>query len=180
MATGLIYPNAPRAIAFTPSGLLVYVLTDTKLLTMSVGGGATSVLAGSVYGFLNEQGTAAMFHVPSGLAVHAVTGVVFITDAVNNRVRTCTELGLVGTLTGTGTSGNLDGEASTATFAYPFGIVIDSNSVYLYVTSGDKLRQVAVSTGFTTTLRLINGQGLATSYSGSMYDEKILTIFKYS
>ena len=60
-----------------------------------------TVLAGSgSTGFADGQGTAAMFNYASGLAIHPVTGVIYIADSVNNRIRTCTPSGDVTTFTG--------------------------------------------------------------------------------
>ena len=81
---------------------------------MSINGGSTTVLAGqSISGFADGQGTAAMFNVALGLVIHPVTGMIYITDMCNNRIRTCTPSGYVTTLTGTGAPnmnvGNVDG-----------------------------------------------------------------------
>ena len=168
-----------EAIAFSLSGSQVYIATNTELLTMSVWGGTTSLLAGGTPGFADGQGTAAMVSGPKSLAVHPVTGMIYFTDSENSRIRTCTPLGLVGTLTGTGTRGNVDGDASTATFNRPWGIVMDQKLVYLYVTCtrSNTLRQVAVLTGFTTTLAgrgdqsSLDGQGTGASFYSPAYVE---------
>lgn len=163
LTSGLFNPNA---IAFTPSGSLTYVLTDYQLLTMAMGGGSTMVLAGSgVFGFADGQGIAAMFSMATGLAVHPVTGVIYITDYNNNRIRACTPSGLVSTLVGSGVDGNVDGTSSTATFSSPVGILMDPTSSYLYVTCyfGHTIRQVNVLSGYTIT---VAGSGIALSNDG--------------
>lgn len=176
MATGLFYP---AAIAFTPPGSLTYVLSLTQILTIPIGGGAPSVLAGQTStGFANGFGTTAMFSWPSGLVVHPVSGVIYITDYKNHRIRACTALGLVSTLAGTGTAGNTDGASSTATFNSPFGIVMDPANQYLYVTCYDsnRLRRVEVTIGITTTLAgsgastSVDGTGILASFNSPMYD----------
>ena len=149
-----IYSNA---VAFSPLGSVSYILTTTQLLMKPVGGGpsSVSVLAGqSVSGFADGQGAAAKFNNPRGLVVHPLTGVAYITDHDNNRIRTCTAQGLVSTLAGSATSSNVDGVASIATFNGPVGIVMDPSSVFLYVTCDGSmtLRRVNVTSGFTTTL----------------------------
>ena len=109
----------------------------------------------------------------AALAVHSVTGWIYI--ASGNLIRTCTPLGVSGTLAGNGTSGNADGASTTATFASPCGIVMDPDNQYLYVISGNTLRQVVVSTGFTTTLAgngtnaHIDGTGTGASFSLLLY-----------
>ena len=162
MATGI---SGPNAIAFTPSVSLTYVLTDSKLYTVTAGGAKTWVAGSGLWGFANGQGKSATFAFPSGMSVHPVTGVIYIADTQNNRIRTCTSLFLVGTLAGTGISGNVDGGSASTTFNRPFGIVMDQTYTYLYVTckNGNTLRQVAVSTGYTTT---IAGSGASTSIDG--------------
>ena len=126
---------------------------------MPMNGGSTTVLAGSgSYGFADGQGTAAVFYSANGFVIHPVTGVMYITDADNNRIRTCTLSGNVGTLTGTGTPatyvGNIDGSSSVATFWYPYGIIMDSTSSYLYVSCyfSKNLRKVEIHTVTTTTI----------------------------
>ena len=174
MATGFLNPSG---LAFSPSGSLVYVATDKELWQMSVFGGNITTLAGSgVGGFADGQDIAAMFVYAKSLAVHSVTGVLYIPD--NNRIRTCSPHGLVSTLAGTGAGGNVDGPALIATFNLLYGIVMNPASEYLYVTCnhGNTVRQVAVSNGFTTTLAgsgastSIDGQGRGASLYGPSYE----------
>ena len=175
LATG---QDFPRAIGFTPSGSLVYFLTTKQLWSMPTGGGAVSILAGHSWsGFKDANGTVALFRDPSGLVVHPVTGVAYITDSGNHRIRTCTPDGQVSTLAGNGTIGNIDGAAFLATFNYPWGIVMDPTNQYLYVVcyNANTLRQVSVNTGRTTTIAgsgaplSIDGTGLVASFIKPMY-----------
>ena len=142
MASGISYPNS---IVFPPSGSLGYVATYYQLLTISKDGGTTTILAGQTgSGFADGQGTDAMFYGANSLTIHPISGVIYITDTWNNRIRACTSSGLVSTLAGNGKADNIDGDANEATFTYPFGIVMDSQSVNLYVTckGANTLRQV--------------------------------------
>lgn len=77
IGTGL---SNPTTIAYTQSGSPVYVLTIYQFLSMTVGGQMTvsAGLAGSL-GFADGLGTAAMFHWPSGLVIHPITKVIYIT-----------------------------------------------------------------------------------------------------
>ena len=185
MASGL---NNPVALAFTPSGTLTYVLTNSQLLTIPVGGGATAVLAGqATVGFGNGLGIVAMFSGPSGLVVHPNTGVAYISDTYNYRIRTCTPLGLVSTLAGSGYSGSTstNGAALTATFNRPFGIVMDSTYTYLYVvcSMGNTLRRVDVISGYTTTVAgsgsasSNDGTGLSATFKGPTYEYRQIRFF---
>ena len=156
----------PIAIAAVPSGSLAYVLTSTQLWQMPAGGGTPSLVG------LGCMGGAA-------LAVHSVTGWIYI--ASGNYISTCTPLGVAGSLAGNGTSGNMDGASPTATFSSPRGIVMDPDNQYLYVISGNTIRQVVVSTGFTTTLAgsgtaaHIDGTGLGASFSYPSYVEMVFS-----
>ena len=175
VATFAINIAFPAAIALTPWG--GYVLNNFQLMK-SLGGAPLTVVAGSgVPGFADGQGTAAMFDWSSGLVVHPVTGVIYITDWHNNRVRVCTPLGLISTLAGSAASGNTDGSSSIATFNSPCGIVMDTIQQYIYVTcfSANTLRQIVVNTGFTTTLAgsgaytSLDGTGLLASFNNPAY-----------
>jgi len=110
---------------------------------------------------------------------------VYIVDYGNNRIRKVTVLtGIITTIAGTGTesySGD-GGQATSATFDYPVGVVLDSagsyflnqfviklslsnllGNVYISDTSNQRVRKVTVSTGIITT---IAGNGGTGSYSG--------------
>ena len=120
---------------------------------MPLHGGVTLVLA--------EQGG-------SSMVVHPETGIIYITDSQHHCIVTCTPLGQIAILAGlVDIPGNIDGAASVATFNSPFGIVMDSASVYLYVTciNGFTVRRVVVSTGATTTFA---GSGISGKSDGQV------------
>ena len=129
---------------------------------MPLSGGTPSILAGQagVYGFADGQGIAAKFNGQQGLVVHPFTGVVYIADTSNGRIRTCTPSGLVSTL------------ASGVTGA-AVGIVMDRAAVYIYVAcfNSNQLLQFAVSTGSRVNFAgsgaysSIDGQLLGASFS---------------
>ena len=145
--------SSPTAIGFTPSGSLTYVLTSYQILTMPIIGSSTTILAGSASGFADGPGNVATFNGATDLVVHPGTGVMYITDQYNNRIRTCTPSGRVNTLTGSAIVGNVDGPSNVASFNQPFGIVMDPSNTNLYVTcyGANTLRQVVISTAVTTT-----------------------------
>jgi len=110
---------------------------------------------------------------------------VYIVDYGNHRIRKVTvSIGIITTIAGTGTesySGD-GGQATSATFDYPVGVVLDSagsyflnqfviklslsnllGNVYISDTSNQRVRKVTVSTGIITT---IAGNGGTGSYSG--------------
>ena len=67
-------------------------------------------------GDADGTGSAATFNGPFGLAIDT-NGDIFVTDTDNGTIRKITPAGVVTTIAGTpGTSGNLDGTGSDATF----------------------------------------------------------------
>jgi hypothetical protein len=50
-------------------------------------GGSVTTLAGSVGGYLDGVGTLARFNSPYGVSVHQSTGVVYVGDNSNHKVR---------------------------------------------------------------------------------------------
>lgn len=102
-------------------------------------------LAGAGYaGFADGQGTAAQFNFVRAptLAVDG-SGNVYVADAGNNRIRKITPGGLVTTLAGDGTPGNVDGPGAQARFDTPFGVAVDKDqNVYVADTWNAKLRKI--------------------------------------
>src|SRR5207249_1474293 len=91
-------------------------------------GGVVTTIAGSagLSGSADGTGSAARFSLPSGLAVDS-TGNVYVTDTVNQTIRTITPVGVVTTLAGlAGSTGSTDGSGSAARFNSPFGAAVDS------------------------------------------------------
>ncbi len=109
----------------------------------------------------------------------------YIVDYGNHRIRKVTvSIGIITTIAGTGTesySGD-NGPATSATFDYPEGVVLDSagscflnqfvinlslsnllGNVYISDTRNQRVRKVTISTGIITTLA---GNGGTGSYSG--------------
>lgn len=96
--------------------------------------GTVSTIAGSDPGFADGPGlTTARFRGPNGIAVDA-NGVLYVSDAGNERIRKITPDGMVSTIAGNpplGTDGTafgdfLDGPALQAEFSVPAGLAVDS------------------------------------------------------
>ncbi len=114
--------------------------------------GTVTTLAGSgVAGFAEGAGAVAQFSEPNHLAVDR-DGTVYVTDGKNRRVRKIAPTGVVSTLAGTGSEGNDDGPARTASFSYPSGIAIDDNGALYVLDYGNDAVRIITPEGVVRTL----------------------------
>lgn len=102
-----------------------------------------STLAGNgTAGFADGSGASAMFNNPQGVAVDA-SGVVYVADTANNRIRRISSTGTVSTLAGDGTAALQDGFSAQARFNAPQGVAVDSQgNVYVADTGNSAVRKI--------------------------------------
>ncbi len=183
--------SLPFGLAINGSGELI--MTDygnNRIRKINTSGVIYTIAGIGYYGFAGDGGpaTAAQFRAPTGIAIDP-GGNIYISDAINQRVRKISTSGIISTKFGTGVIGyNGDGiPASSATLAGPAGIMIDaSGNVYVSDYQNDRLRKVnpsgVISTvcgtghlGFSgdgsaaTSAQLFYPRGQAFDGSGNMY-----------
>ena len=110
--------------------------------------GVVSTFAGSgSAAFADGTGLAASFSGPTDVDTD-VNNNLYIADTGNNRIRLVTPAGVVTTFAGTGTSGSVDGFATSATFTSPHGLAVDklNSIVYIADTSSHKIRKIQSGT----------------------------------
>jgi len=178
--------SAPSGVAVDAQGY-VYVAdyNNNKIRKIAPNGMVTTLAGSGTAGATDATGTAASFDNPYRLALDAA-GNVYVVDQGNYKIRKITPAGVVTTLAGTGSRGNLDGTGTAASFYLPGGIAVDaSNNVY--VSDGGtntKIRKItpagvvttlagnstaSYADGTGTTARFNNPQGMAIDAAGNLY-----------
>lgn len=126
----------PKSVAVSASGV-VYVADQGNNCIRKIETGQVSSIGTGVWGYADGAATTAQFASPGGIAVSGSTGVVYVADSSNNRIRTIDASGNVATLAGNGNAGHLDGPAASAKFKAPHGVDIDDATGTVYVADRD-------------------------------------------
>jgi DNA-binding beta-propeller fold protein YncE len=144
--------GAPQSSSST-STLTAATLAVTSADRVKYNIGIVSTLAGGTsQGFADGRGSEAQFNYPYGLAVNG-SGVVFVADSNNNRIRMILPDGTVSSLAGQAAAGTTDGIGADSRFNKPFGIVIDSmGSLFVSDSENNRVRKVIIDTGNVTTI----------------------------
>jgi sugar lactone lactonase YvrE len=147
--------NYPYALAIDSAGNLyvgdthnntIRKITPNGNVTTLAGGGAD----GQTAGYLDDNGTAALFNSPFGIAVDSA-GNVYASDTYNHRIRKITPNGDVSTLAGGSINGYAEGSGTFAKFYYPEGLAADSaGNVYVADTGNHRIRKVTPDGDVTT------------------------------
>lgn len=123
----------PAGVAFGPDDTLYVVDMYNYRIRAIAPGGGVSLLAGSGSAtFANGTGASASFNAPSGIAVDS-SGIIYVTDRGNNRIRAITPAGVASTYAGTGTAGSANGARLSAQFNSPSDIAIGPDGTF-YIT----------------------------------------------
>ena len=145
--------NRPRGLAVTPGGVVYVADALNHRIRKILPDGQVSTLAGSVAGHKNGVGAQARFNRPMDVAVD-VWGAVFVADRDNHRVRRITPDGAVLDLAGS-LLGFADGPGATARFHLPRALAVDGRG------------WVAVADAFNNRIRMIDAQGVVSSFAGA-------------
>ncbi len=131
---------------------------DTSGIIMTVAGNGTGGYTGD-----NVSAISSGLFYPSSVAIDS-TGIIYIADTYNHRIRKVDSSGIITTIAGTGTAGySVDnGYASAAMLNYPYGIAVDTaDNLYIADTWNQRIRVITSSVIITT----IGGNGMI-GYSG--------------
>ena len=140
----------PAAVAVDSVGTVYVADTYNHTIRKITAGGVVTTMAGLAgsFGSVDGTGSAARFSQPSGLAVD-VSGNVYVADTGNMTVRKITPTGVVSTIAGSaGVTGSIDGPGTSARFASPTSIAIDTTGVLYVIDNG--IRKIDMSRNVST------------------------------
>jgi sugar lactone lactonase YvrE len=161
----------PEEVAVGPDGsIYVADVLNHSIRRIQPDGTTTTVAGTGLPGYKDGPAKQAQFNSPYGIAVDK-SGVIYVADSLNRRIRKITPDGMVSTLAGAPEQrdGNflpdvLDGPPTKARFAFPAGIDVDADgNVYVADFDANRIRKVAPD-GTVTTLA---GSGIAGFADGS-------------
>lgn len=135
----------PYGIAIDASGnLYVADARNNKIRKITPAGVVNTLCGSGSVGAADGTGTAATFSYPAGIAVDN-SGNLYVADVGNNEIRKVTPAGVVTTVAGSTTAGDIDGTGSAAAFSDPYGVAIDkSGNIYVTEQGNDKVRKITI------------------------------------
>jgi sugar lactone lactonase YvrE len=172
--------NTPSGLAIGVDGNIYVADTGNNRVRMITPEGVVSTVAGNgKAGYVDGPASSSQFDGPLGVAVD-VKNNIYVADTYNDRIRKISVDGQVTTLAGSGRPGDADGDAASARFDTPSGIVVSPDQTVIVADTGNnKLRKIA-PTGQVTTLPvafesdstrtyLRSPLGLALTHDGFLY-----------
>lgn len=136
--------NWPRGIIVSKAGA-VYVADTGNHSVRKISGGLVTTVAGDgtgASGYIDGLADKARFYDPRDIALSEKTGVLYISDSNNHRIRML-QGGKVQTLAGNGIKGHADGPVLAASFAAPAGLDVDSSErLYVCDQSNHRIRLI--------------------------------------
>jgi len=130
----------PETVAVDHLGT-VYV-GDNNCIRKITAAGVVSTLAGNGGASFNDGvGSGASFNEPAGIAVDP-SGLLYISDAHNQRIRIVSPAGVVSTLAGNSNAAYADGPGTAASFYFPQGIAVLNSVVYVAEYGNNRIRQI--------------------------------------
>ena len=189
LAATIAQLNGPRGLALSFFGLYIADYLNNKIRFINSTGIIITYAGTGWQGSSGDGGAAtnAQLYQPFGVAVSS-SGLLYIADSGNNKIRVVSSAGIITTYAGNGASGTSgDGGAAINAFvSSPLGVAVDSSDVLYIADYRNKIRMVTnagtISTyagtgtagnsgdgGVATSAQLNNPYGVAVGASGILY-----------
>jgi len=167
-----VFAQAP-IISYTTPQTYITNTTIMPLAPANLGGavpanayGQVTTFAGSgVAGSADGSGTAASFNNTRDLAIDMFNDI-YVADKGNNKIREITPQGLVTTIAGSGATGAVNANGTSASFTSPNGLTVDAAGDIYVADSGNQLIRKILPNGGVITFA---GSGLAGSNDGTTF-----------
>jgi sugar lactone lactonase YvrE len=179
--------SAPKSLAVAPDGDLYIPAFVGDTVRKISGGIITTAVGTGTYGYSGDGGPAAAAKIagPEAVAVDA-SGILYIADTWNERIRCVTPDGIINTVAGTGAFGYSGdgGSATGSVFAYPLRVTADAaGNVYVADFGNARIRRFAIRGTIATIAgsdnpmdnapaaegRILNPSGLAVGPDGTVF-----------
>ena len=155
--------SAPSSVvASSTNNIYVADAGNYRIRKITPAGVVTTLAGSGVSGYLDGTGVAARFGAVARLAI-GPSGNLYAADTGSLRIRKITPTGVVTTLAGSGTSGVVDGSATTARFTSGMSGIYVDRSEAVYVTESSGYIRKVLPTGEVSTL---SGTGATASTDG--------------
>ena len=137
--------NYPEGLAVDNNGIVYVADTQNqRIRKIDTAGNVTTIAGNGTAGFADGNGTAAQFKSPGALTVSS-SGVIYVADTQNQRIRKIDTAGNVTTIAGSGTAGFADDSGTSAMFNGPNSIVIASDGkLYVCDTANHRIRVLSI------------------------------------
>ncbi|MDB5127441.1 MAG: pknD [Mucilaginibacter sp.] len=176
----------PMSMTVDASGNIYVADRLNNLIRKITPSGVVSTLAGSgTAGYADGTGTAAQFNKPTNLKADP-SGNVYVTDPSNYLIRKITPAGVVTTLAGATTPGMVNGAGTSARFANPYGLCLDSQgNIYVADANNYMVRKIVtkaftINPGLPTGLVLNESTGVISGTPNVISPAANYTITAYS
>ncbi len=134
--------SAPSDIALESAGSFVIADSGNQRIRRLTGTTVSTVAGSGTAGYLDGAGSSARFSNPTSVDA-SCSGIVYVADAGNHRIRAIASDGTVSTLAGSGASGGTNGAVSSATFATPSCVrVTPTGAVWVVDSAANTVRRI--------------------------------------